>query len=384
MTTDDVRPFTLDVPQADLDDLHERLARTRFADELPPDPGAPGTGMVPPGWEYGVPTSYVRRLVERWRTDYDWRAWEARLNAHPQFTTEIDGQRVHFLHVRSPEPGATALVLTHGWPNSVAEYLDLVGPLSDPRAHGGDPADAFHLVIPSLPGFGLSGPTRERGWDRHRVARAWAELMRRLGYDRYGAHGNDAGSLVSPEVGRVDPAHVIGVHVTQLFSFPTGAPGELDDLTEKEREYVGFLQRFTEEMSAYAQLQRTAPMNVAHALADSPAGQLAWTAQLLAGTSDDHVLTNATVYWLTNTAASAARLYWEDHHAEHPTAPTTAPTGLASFAFDFTPLRRFAERDHSRIVSWNVYDRGSHWATQDAADLLVDDIRGFFRGVTRG
>jgi pimeloyl-ACP methyl ester carboxylesterase len=282
------------------------------------------------------------------------------------------------MHVRSPEPDATPLILTHGWPNSVVEYLDLIGPLSDPRSHGGDPADAFHLVIPSIPGFAFSGPTHEKGWNQYRMARAWAELMRRLGYDRYGAHGNDGGSMISPEVGRYDPDHVIGVHVTQIFSFPSGDPAELEGLTQKEMEYLQFLKTFNDEMSAFAQLQGTKPQNVTHALADSPVGQLAWTAQLLAATSDDHVLTNATIYWLTNTAASAARFYYEDHHAEHPAEPTTVPIGLASFAFDFTPLRRFAERDHSNIVSWNEYDRGSHWATQDAPDLLIADLQKFF------
>jgi epoxide hydrolase len=381
--TDDatIQPFTIAISQVDLDDLRERLARTRWANELPPEPteGVVQTGPVPPGWEYGVPLSYVQRLVGYWRTGYDWRAWEAKLNTYPQFTTTIDGQTIHFLHVRSPEPDALPLILTHGWPNSVVEYLNLIGPLSDPRAHGGDPADAFHLVIPSLPGFGFSGPTHERGWNRYRTAKAFAELMRRLGYDHYGTHGNDAGAYVAPEMGRMDPDHVVGVHVTQFFSFPSGDPAELEGLSEKEMGYLQFLQAFNDNMSAYAKLQQTEPQTLAHALADSPAGQLAWIAQLLAATSDDHVLTNATIYWLTNTAASSARFYYEDQHAEHPTEPTTAPTGLASFAFDFTALRRFAERDHHNIVSWNEFDRGSHWATQDAPDLLIGDIRAFFR-----
>ncbi|RZQ60283.1 epoxide hydrolase family protein [Amycolatopsis suaedae] len=377
----EIKPFRVDVPQAELDELAGRLARVRWANELPESEVTDGIqkGPVQPGWEYGVPLEYVRRLVARWRDGYDWRAWEAKLNAYPQFTTEIDGQNIHFLHVRSAEPDATPLILTHGWPNSVFEYLDLIGPLTDPVAHGGDAADAFHVVIPSLPGFGFSGPTRQKGWNRHRTARAWAELMRRLGYERYGTHGNDAGSLVAPEVGRNDPDHVIGVHVTQLFSFPSGDPAELVDLTEEEQAYLDFLGSFNDDMSGYAKLQETAPQNLAHALADSPAGQLAWTAQLLATTDDDHVLTNATLYWLTNTAASAARFYYEDHHTDHPAEPTTAPTGLASFAFDFRPLRRFADRDHTNIVSWSEFDRGSHWATQDAPDLLIGDLRAFFR-----
>ncbi|ANN20203.1 epoxide hydrolase [Amycolatopsis orientalis] len=376
----EIKPFRIDIPQADLDDLADRLARVRWANELPADQVTDGVqrGPVTPGWEYGVPLEYVQRLVAYWRDGYDWRAWEAKLNAYPQFTTVIDGQRIHFLHVRSPEPDATPLILTHGWPNSVFEYLDLIDRLTDPRSHGDDAANAFHVVIPSLPGFGFSGPTHEKGWNRYRTAKAWAELMRRLGYERYGTHGNDAGSFVAPEVGRVDPEHVIGVHVTQLFSFPSGDPAEFEGMTEQELEYLQFLQHFNDNMSGYAKLQESAPQNLAHALADSPTGQLAWSAQLLAGTNDDHVLTNATLYWLTNTAASAARFYYEDKHAEHPAEPTTAPTGLASFAYDFRPLRRFADRDHANIVSWQEFDRGSHWATQDAPDLLLGDIREFF------
>ncbi|HET8627983.1 MAG TPA: epoxide hydrolase [Thermomicrobiales bacterium] len=378
-----IRPFRIDIPQADLDDLQDRLARTRWANELSLETGGPQTGPLPPGWEYGVPVSYVQQLVAYWRDGYDWRAWEAKLNAYPQFTTEIDGQRIHFLHVRSPVPDAVPLILTHGWPSSVVEYLDLIGPLSDPRAHGGDPADAFHLVIPSLPGFAFSGPTIEKGWNRYRIARAWAELMRRLGYGRYGAHGNDAGALVTPEVGRLDPDHVIGVHVTQLFSFPSGDPAEFAGLSPADLERLAFLQFFNDNMSAYNTLQSTQPQNLAHALADSPAGQLAWSGQLFGppgqSLSADQILTNVAIYWLTNTAASAARLYYEDRHAEQPTAPTTTPTGLASFAYDFKPIRRFAERDHTNIISWNDYDRGTHWAPYDAPDLLIGDIRQFFR-----
>lgn len=383
----EIRPFRIAIPQAALDDLHDRLDRTRWANELPPpEPTEDNVrnSPVPPGWEQGVPLEYVKRLVAYWRNGYDWRAWEARINAHPQFTTEIDGQNVHFLHVRSPESGATPLLLTHGWPTSCVEYLDLIGPLTDPRAHGGDPADAFHVVVPDWLGFAFSGPTREPGWNIYRVAAAWVELMRRLGYDRYGAHGNDGGSMVSPEMGRLVPEHVIGVHVTQLFSFPSGEPAEFEGLTQEDLQHLQhlqFLQAFNDEMAGYAKLLGSKPQNVAHALADSPAGQLAWSAQLLGGEgiSDDFVLTNVSIYWLTNTSASANRTYYEHQHAQHPTEPTTTPTGLASFANDFRPVRRFAERDHHNIVSWNEYPRGGHWATQEAPDLLIGDLRAFFR-----
>ena len=379
MADTEIRPFRIEIPQADLDDLAERLARTRFANELPPDTSRPQQGPVLPGWEYGVPVGYVRDLVEYWQHKYDWRVWEARLNQYPQFITEIDGQPIHFLHLRSPEPDAVPLILTHGWPNTFLEYLDLVAPLTDPAGHGGEAADAFDVVVPSLPGFGFSGPTREPGWDAQRTARAWAELMGRLGYDRYGAHGNDAGAIVAPLQGRVDPEHVIGVHVNQLFSFPSGDPAEFEGLTPEELQYLSFLQGFVDH-AVHDKLQQAQPQTVAHALADSPAGQIGWSGQLFGDAlSTDHIITNVAIYWLTNTAASAARFYYENKHAPQPTGPTTVPIGLASFAFDFRPIRKFAERDHANIVSWSEFDRGSHWAAHDAPDLLLGDIRQFFR-----
>jgi pimeloyl-ACP methyl ester carboxylesterase len=316
------------------------------------------------------------------RDGYDWRAHEARLNEQPQFVTTIDGERVHFLHVRSPEPNSLPLVCTHGWPMSVFEYLNLIGPLSDPGAHGADPADAFDLVIPSIPGVAFSGPTKELGWDTARIARAWTTLMGRLGYERYGAHGNDIGSQVSPEVGRADPEHVVGVHVTQLFSFPSGDPAEFADMSDEDRAALGFLEQFTSGGGlAYNQYQSAQPQTLAYALQDSPAGWLAWVAQLFRDAVDrDAILTDASAYWLTGTIGSSIRRYYEDAHAnEHPHEPTTTPTGVAIFAYDFQSIRKFAERDHANIVSWNRYDTGSHFATRDATDLLVADIRNFYR-----
>ena len=373
MTNTDVSSFLVDMPQADLDDLHDRLSRTRWPDEL--------EGV---DWSYGVPLDYVRELVEHWRTGFDWRAHEARLNGYPQFATTIDGQRVHFVHVRSPEPGALPLICTHGWPMSVFEYLDLAGPLSDPRAHGGDAADAFHVVIPSLPGVAFSGQTTEPGWDTRRVARAWAELMARLGYARYGAHGNDAGSQISPEVGRYDRERVVGVHVTQLFSFPSGDPAEFANMSDEDLAAVGFLEQFTAGGGlAYNAYQSAQPQTLAYPLQDSPAGWLAWVTQLFQRSVEpDYILVNASAYWLTNTIGSSIRRYYADAHAEGaPTEPTTTPTGVAIFADDFQSIRRFAERDHANIVSWNRYDRGSHFSPHDAPDLLLDDIRQFFRAL---
>ena len=369
--TNEVRPYRIDIPQAELDDLCDRLDRVRWAQELP--------GI---DWDYGVPGAYVKELVAYWRTGYDWRAWEAKLNQYPQFTTQIDGQNLHFLHVPSPEEHALPLLLTHGWPGSIAEFLDVIGPLTNPSAHGGDPASAFELVIPSLPGYGFSGPTTQRGWNTRRVATAWAALMRRLGYGRYGAAGNDWGSDVSLELGRVDPESVVGVHVTQIFSLPAGAPGELAGMAEDELAAMADLRWVGEHIGAYDQVQSQQPQTLAHALADSPVGLLGWHSQIFRGGVDaDFVLTNVMLYWLTGTTASAMRLYYEVDKATHPTEPTTVPVGLAQFGDDFKSIRRFAERDHHNIVSWNVYDRPGHFAAHQSPDLLVSDIREFFQGL---
>jgi hypothetical protein len=260
MTTDTITPYRARIPDVDLEDLRTRLGGVRWPDEV-----------AAAGWDYGVPVAYVRDLAARWRNGFDWRAQERRLNRYPQFLSTIDGEQVHFLHVRSPEADALPLIVTHGWPMSVFEYLDLVGPLSDPRAHGVDSADAFHLVIPSVPGTGFSGATRGRGWDTSRIARAWVSLMAQLGYQRYGAHGNDLGSQVSPEVGRHATEQVVGVHVTQLFSFPSGDPAEFADLTEEDQQALEFLEQFTSGGGlAYNRYQSAQPQTLAYGLQDSP------------------------------------------------------------------------------------------------------------------
>jgi epoxide hydrolase len=337
-----IEPFTARIPQAELDDLHHRLAMTRWAPEQPPgtDDGA-----------YGVPLSRLRRLVSQWEK-FDWRRWEDRLNAYPQFRTSIDGQPVHFLHVRSAEPGALPVVLSHGWPGSVFEYIELIDRLTDPAAFGGDPADAFHVVLPSLPGYGFSGPAVQPGWGTRRIAAAWAELMAELGYQRYGAIGNDAGSMIAPELGRLASERVVGVHVTQLFSFPSADPAEL--------------------------------VGLAHALVDSPAGLLGWNAQLFDEALDDEfVLANVSLYWLTGTAGTSIRHYYENTHATAAPAagPTTVPIGLAAAADgDFRSIRRFADRDHANITSWNQLPGVTgHYSAYTNPDQLTADIRRFFR-----
>jgi pimeloyl-ACP methyl ester carboxylesterase len=370
-STNEIQPFKIDIPQSELDDLRDRLDRVRWAEELPDV-----------GWDYGVPVAYVKELVEYWRDGYDWRAWEAKLNNYPQFITEIDGQNVHFMHVTSPESDALPLILTHGWPGSVAEFLDIIGPLTDPRSHGGDPATAFHLVIPSLPGFGFSGPTKERGWNPLRIAKAWAELMPRLGYNRYGAAGNDWGTYVSLDLGRVASLAVAGVHVTQIFSLPAGEPGELDGLSHDDRAAVEETIWWHEHGGVHDVLQFRQPQTLAHALADSPVGLLGWHGQLYRdGVTADYALTNVMIHWLTGTVASAMRLYYEFDKTPFPTEPTTVPVGLAQFTHDFKVVRRFAERDHKNIVSWNVYDRPGHFAAHQSPDLLIGDIREFFAGL---
>ena len=371
-----ISPYRIDIPQGALDDLRDRLGRTRWPDELP--------GV---GWDLGVPLDYLKGLAEYWATTYDWRGQEAALNEFAQFTTVIDDQNVHFLHVRSPEPEALPLLITHGWPGSVAEFLDIIGPLADPAAHGGDPADAFHVIAPSIPGFGFSGPTHETGWNTVRVARAWAELMRRLGYERYGAQGGDTGALVSPELGRIDPEHLAGIHVNNLLTFPSG---QLDDLSDADQGRLKLMQRWQNEMAGYASIQSTRPQTLAYALTDSPAVQLAWIVEKFKEWTDpaaglpedavdrDRLLTDVSIYWLTATAGSSARLYYEGAKSwGQPTEPSAVPTGVAVFPMDIT-IRSIAESQHN-IVHWTEFDRGGHFAAMEAPDLLVADVREFFR-----
>jgi len=377
----EIEPFTIETAQSELDELRDRLARTRWPSEL-----------ADVGWSRGAPLGYLRELAEYWRTEYDWRQHEARLNRLPQFTTTIDGANVHFLHVPSPEPEALPLIITHGWPGSIVEFLDIIGPLADPRSHGGDPTDAFHLVIPSIPGFGLSGPTSEPGWTARRVARAFAELMSRLGYERYAAQGGDVGAVVSPDLGRVDPEHVAAVHVNAatvgFMPFPPLEEAELAELTESEKARVERIAAFLSEEFGYAQIQSTRPQTLAYGLTDSPVGQLAWIVDKFqsfthgSGLPEDAVdrdtmLTNVMLYWLTRTAGSAANIYYEDMHSGEWPEPSTVPTGVAVFAEDIA-IRRYAERGNN-IVYWSEFDRGGHFAALEAPDLLVQDVREFFR-----
>lgn len=380
-----VHPFRILVPQAELDDLHARLERTRWPEDLP---GA--------AWSRGVPVAYLKRLADRWRTRFDWRAQEARLNAFPQFITEIDGQRVHFLHVRSPEPHARPLLLLHGWPGSFVEFLDVIGPLTDPRAHGGDAADAFHVVVPSLPGHGYSVPVTGAGWNYGRIAAALDVLMVRLGYPRYGAQGGDAGAFVAAELTRLAPERVLGVHVNALVTFPSGAPGELEGLSAGEQERLARLQHFQSELMGFVHIQGTRPQTLSYGLTDSPVGQLAWIVEKFKewtdptatlpeeAVSEDHLLTNVSLYWFTRTAGPSANLYYESSHDPAAWAPkprSPVPMGVAVFTRQDVAIRRFAERAH-HVVQWSEFDHGGHFAALEQPTLLVGDVRAFFRRVS--
>jgi microsomal epoxide hydrolase len=383
-----MQPFRIEIPQAALDDLHRRLAATRWPAELP------GTG-----WERGVPLSYLKELAEYWRTRFDWRAAEARLNRFPQFTTEIDGANVHFLHVRSPEPDALPMVMTHGWPSSVAEFLDVIEPLTNPRAHGGDPSEAYHLVIPSIPGFGFSGPAPEPGWNLVRVAQAWAGLMRRLGYDRYVAQGGDLGSFLTLVLSGVDFEHILGSHVHFLVTPPSGDPAEMATLTDDERSRLAVLLRFN-DFSGYMKVQATRPQTLSYSLTDSPVGQLAWIVEKFREWTDsekvpedavdlDQMLTTVSIYWLTATGGSSAQFYYEIADML-PTAPTPPPPppplpvklGVAVYPHDpAMAIRRFADRSFPNIIQWREYDRGGHFAPMEEPDLFVADLRAYARAL---
>jgi len=379
-STDEIRPFRIDVPQAALDELAAKLDTTRWPAALPGD-----------GWDTGVPTAWLRTLADHWRTGYDWRAAEKELNAIPQFTTTIDGQNIHFLHVRSAEPDAMPLILTHGWPGSIVEFLDVIGPLTDPAAHGGDPADAFHVVIPALPGFGFSGPVADAGWTTNRIARAWVELMRRLGYERFAAQGGDIGSSVSPELGRVAPDRVVGVHVNAANFLP---PLPLSDeerasLTDLERDRVARVETFMREEFGYIAIQSTRPQTLGYGLVDSPVALLAWIMDKFREWTHprhalpdevidrDRLLTNVMLYWLTGTAGSAAYVGYAQHEGWGQKADSGVPTGVLVFAHD-VGVRRYAERE-AAIVRWTDVDRGGHFAALEEPELLVTDVREFFR-----
>jgi len=367
-----IRPFTVAIDQDALDDLRDRLARTRLPQPAPGD-----------DWTYGVPNAYLARVIAEWKDDFDWRAQEARMNRFPHYLTEIEGQTIHFIHAPSAEPEATPLLLLHTYPGSFVDFLDMIGPLTDPVAHGGRAEDAFSVVVPSMPGFAFSTPVVERGWTMGRVARAWDTLMRRLGYDSYGSHGSDGGAMISRELGILNPPGFLGLHVLQAFSFPTGADGEFDALEPKDYAALEHMQWF-QSVGGYNAINASRPQTVSVGLSDSPAGQLAWNELFMNfgnGTSlvsTEQILTEVSLEWFTNTSATVGRYHFEEARAGAEPVVNHAPMGVAVFQDDFKSIRSFADRDNDNIVHWSEFPDGGHFASLERPDQVTGDIRAFF------
>jgi pimeloyl-ACP methyl ester carboxylesterase len=372
-----IEPARVEVPDEALGDLRTRLLATRWPE---PEPVT--------DWSQGVPLAYLQELCRYWAQDYDWRAREAALNRFAQYRTVIDEVSIHFIHIRSPQPGALPLLLTHGWPTTIAEFVEIIWPLSDPAAHGASAADAFHVVCPALPGYPLSGKPQRTGWTVEHIADAWAQLMSRLGYTAYGAHGGDWGASVTTAVGGQDPEHCIGIHVTMPLAPP---PPDLNlaTMTDAEREALAARRQYERWESGYSKQQSTRPQTIGYALTDSPAGQAAWIVEKFwawtdsddnpeSAVSRDQMLDQITLYWVTASAASSARLYWESFRSSR--QPVAVPTGVASFPRQIwrTP-RSWARQTYPQLLRWTDMPRGGHFAAMEAPELLVDDLRAFFR-----
>jgi pimeloyl-ACP methyl ester carboxylesterase len=374
MTNTEIRPFRIEVTEAELADLTDRLDRTRLPQPAPGDT-----------WEHGTPNHYLREAMSAWHA-FDWPAAQERINSHPHFITEIENQPIHFVHVESPHVGATPLLLAHTYPGSSVDYLDLIARLTDPVAHGGRAEDAFHVVVPDAPGFGFSNPVTETGWTTARVARAYDTLMRRLGYQSYGIHGSDHGAMVARELGILNPEGFLGLHVLQLFSFPSGDPAEFERLEPQDYAGLEHMQWF-QKVGGYNTMNASRPQTVAAGLSDSPIGLLAYSELFNSfgnGTSLvplETILTEVSVNWFANAAAGMARSYFDNAAAaaDDEAAPVNAaPTGVAVFADDFQTIRVFAERDNSNIVHWSRFEKGGHFAALEVPEIVVDDIRAFF------
>jgi len=377
-----VEPFRIAVPEAVLVDLRERLARTRFPDEMPGS-----------GWTHGTNLAYLRELVAYWRDRYDWRAAEERLNAFPQFRAQVGGLGIHFMHVRGVGPRPLPLVVAHGWPGSVAEFAQILGPLTDPAAHGGDPADAFDVVVPSLPGYGFSERPRERGWGPERIARAWAEIMAGLGYARFGAQGGDWGAAVATWLARHFPDRVAGIHLNYIpGSYVPHVPAG-EEPTAEEKAYLSAQDRWRVEKGAYGHIQATRPQTLGFGLNDSPVGPAAWIVEKFREWSEcggeierrftkDALLANVTLYWVTQTIASSSRLYAEGRArplALDPGERIPVPLGVARFAKEEPmPPRSWVERGYN-VARWTEFPSGGHFAAMEEPATLAEDVRDFFR-----
>jgi pimeloyl-ACP methyl ester carboxylesterase len=374
--TNQIQDFRLAVPQSVLDDLHARLARTRWSER-----------ETVIGQEQGVPLASAQALCSYWRDSYDWRRCETRLNDLGQYRTTIDGLGIHFLHIRSPEPDALPLLLTHGWPGSIVEFLKVIGPLADPPAHGGNKGQAFHLVIPSLPGYGFSDKPSVPGWSVGRIAKAWAELMRRLGYDRFVAQGGDWGSAVTSAMAISKTPGLVAIHLNFVVAQPQ--TNDLATLTERDRQALADMQRFNTEGRGYSALQSTRPQTLGYALVDSPAGQAAWIYEKLAEWTDsdgdplnvlsyDDILDNVMLYWLPGTGASSARLYWESLN-DFAAGPVDLPVACSIFPREIIrPARTWAERKYSNLIHWGEPARGGHFAAFEQPELFVVELRTAF------
>lgn len=379
--TDEIRPFRIDIPQAQLDDLRRRLRETRWPEREAVE-----------DWTQGTPLSYVQEVCAYWAEKYDWRATEARLNAFPQFTTEIDGLDIHFIHARSPHEGAAPLIITHGWPGSIVEFHKVIGPLTDPVKYGGNAADAFHVVAPSLPGYGFSGKPAKNGWGVEKIGNAWAALMARLGYSRYFAQGGDWGSAVTSAIGAQDPKHCAGIHLNMVTARPD--PETMNDLTDLEKGAIAALQYYQDWDSGYSKEQSTRPQTVGYGLVDSPAGLAAWILEKFWAWTDcdghpenaltrDEMLDDIMLYWLPGTGASSARLYWESFgRAGGAQAPITVPVGCSIFPKEiFRASRRWADKRFPNIVHWNELPKGGHFAAFEQPEVFVNELRTCFRGL---
>ena len=369
----DIRPFTVSIPDAEIADLKQRLARTRW-----PDP------QTVPDWSQGVRVQNAQALVRYWDRDYDWRRVERELNSHPQFLTEIDGLDIHFIHVRSKNPNALPLILTHGWPGSIVEFMKLIGPLTDPVAFGGNVEDSFDVVIPSLPGFGFSGKPTGTGWNVARIARAWAELMTRLGYERWAAQGGDWGAVVTSALGALRPAGLLGIHLNTQYAFPAQIP---DTLSPEEQYAVDTLAQYTGYLGGSNHLQTTKPETVGFALADSPAGQAAWIYEKFQSKTDnnglaedaigiDDMLDAISLYWFTNSAASSGRIYWENSAGSFAGPKLALPVAVTVFPRDIPRLpRSWISDTYTDLIHYGEAAHGGHFAALEQPEILVDDIR---------
>ncbi len=381
-----IEPFRIAVSDAVLTDLRERLARTRFPDELDDA-----------GWTYGTNLAYLRELVAYWRDRYDWRKEEARLNAFPQFRAQVGDLGIHFIHAKGKGPKPFPLVVTHGWPGSVAEFAKIIGPLTDPAAHGGDPADAFDVVAPSMPGYGFSDHAKTPGMDAERIAAVWVELMAGLGYRRFGAQGGDWGAMVSTYLGANHGAVVAGIHLNMVVAFPPDPANPVDGLSQEEVVDLMPMQAWMQEETGYQRIQGTKPQTVGYGLNDSPAGLAAWIVEKFRTWSDcdgdverrftkDELLTNIMLYWVPETATSSARLYYEMLHAgKFPPQGfrVDVPTGCAIFPHEIIkPPRSWVDRLYN-VQRWNRFASGGHFAAMEEPQVLVDDVRAFFRPLRR-